>query len=82
LPQFDYLSTVSGGVISGSFLSAFLHSPNGEGIGLRADELPFRREEGEAPPAAPSRHHSKYLAIGSWWQRLSARRALSSMECC
>ena len=58
--------------LSGSFLSAFLHSPNGEGIGLRADELPFRREEGEAAALRHLRHHSKYLAIGSWWQRLSA----------
>ena len=72
LPQFDYLSTVSGGGYLGSFLSAFLHSPNGAGIGLRADELPFRREEGEAAALRHLRHHSKYLAIGSWWQRLSA----------
>ncbi|HYJ03842.1 MAG TPA: patatin-like phospholipase family protein [Chthoniobacterales bacterium] len=72
LPQFDYLSTVSGGGYLGSFLSAFLTSPvapNGARVGLRADELPFRRDEGEAAALRHLRHHSKYLATGSLWGR-------------
>src|SRR5262249_8852013 len=71
LPPFDYLSTVSGGGYLGSFLSAFLNAPRGKDIGLRADELPFRREEGEAAALRHIRHHSKYLASGSTWQRLT-----------
>jgi hypothetical protein len=72
LPQFDYLSTVSGGGYLGSFLSAFLSSPNESGappISLRPDDLPFRRKEGEAAALRHLRHHSKYLATGSLWGR-------------
>jgi hypothetical protein len=71
LPQVDYLSTVSGGGYLGSFVSAFLHSPGDKGIGLRADEFPFRREEGEAAALRHIRHHSKYLAVGTPWRRLA-----------
>lgn len=69
LPQVDYLSTVSGGGYLGSFLSAFLNSSGDEQIGLRPDQLPFRREDGEAEALRHIRHHSKYLASGSLWQR-------------
>ena len=69
LPQFDYLSTVSGGGYIGSFLTAFLNSPV-PGIGLRAEELPFRRDEGEADALRHIRHHGKYLAAGSLWGRV------------
>lgn len=77
LPQFDYLSTVSGGGYLGSFLGAFLNAPDapsakdgGPGaIGLRPHELPFQREGGEASALRHLRHHSKYLATGSWWER-------------
>jgi len=72
LPQFDYLSTVSGGGYLGSFLSAFLSSPAASGaspIGLRSDELPFRRDEGEAAALRYLRHNSKFLASGSLWGR-------------
>ena len=69
LPQFDYLSTVSGGGYLGSFLTAFLNSP-APGIGLRADELPFRRDAGEADALRHIRHHGKYLAAGSLWGRV------------
>lgn len=88
LPQFDYLSTVSGGGYLGSFLTAFLNSPAPEpetkdkpatreeaaekdeaaklpAIGLRPDDLPFRRKGGEAEALRHIRHHSKYLASGS-----------------
>ncbi len=69
LPQFDYLSTVSGGGYIGSFLTAFLNSP-APGIGLRSGELPFRRDEGEAAALRHIRHHGKYLAAGSLWGRV------------
>lgn len=69
LPQFDYLSTVSGGGYIGSFLTAFLNSP-APGIGLRADELPFRRDAGEADALRHIRHYGKYLAAGSLWGRV------------
>src|SRR5262249_42338708 len=73
LPQFDYLSTVSGGGYLGSFLNAFLNSPPDRitpiAIGLRSNELPFLHEGGEAEALRHIRHHSKYLASG----RLSDR---------
>src|SRR5258705_13633316 len=74
LPQFDYLSTVSGGGYLGSFLTAFLNSPADRittpAIGLRSKELPFLREGGEAEALRHIRHHSKYLASGSLSDRL------------
>jgi hypothetical protein len=38
-------------------------------IGLRRDELPFRRTQGEAEALRHIRHFSKYLATGSLWER-------------
>jgi patatin-like phospholipase len=70
LPQVDYLSTVSGGGYLGSFLSAFLNSRDNKNIGLEADDLPFRREAGEAEALRHIRQHSKYLATGSLWQQV------------
>jgi hypothetical protein len=69
LPQFDYLSTVSGGGYIGSFLTTFLNSP-ASGIGLKKGDLPFRREQGEAEALRHIRHHSKYLVCGSWWTQI------------
>ena len=69
LSQVDYLSTVSGGGYLGSFLSAFLNSRQNN-IGLEADDLPFRREAGEAEALRHIRQHSKYLATGSLWQQV------------
>lgn len=73
LPQFDYLSTVSGGGYLGSFLTAYLNSPDDRPtphqLGLRASELPFQREAGEAEALRHIRHHSKYLASGSFADR-------------
>lgn len=51
LPQFDYLSTVSGGGYAGAFLTQLLSSRDAAGdenIGLRESELPFKRDEGES----------------------------------
>lgn len=70
LPQVDYLSTVSGGGYLGSFLSAFLNSREKKNIGFEADDLPFRREAGEAEALRHIRQHSKYLATGSLWQQV------------
>jgi hypothetical protein len=70
LPQFDYVSTVSGGGYLGSFLTAFLNSPGNGQIGLQSNELPFRREGGEAEALRHIRHHSKYLASGRISDRL------------
>ncbi|MDZ4287819.1 MAG: patatin-like phospholipase family protein [Prosthecobacter sp.] len=70
MPQFDYLSTVSGGGYLGSFLTTYLNTkppaaPAADEIGLRPDDLPFRRRTGEAEALRHLRHHSKYLATGS-----------------
>ena len=70
LSQFDYLSTISGGGYLGSFGIAFLNSPGNEQIGLQSNELPFRREGGEAEALRDIRHHSKYLASGRISDRL------------
>jgi hypothetical protein len=69
LPQFDYLSTVSGGGYLGAFLSAFVQSHD-VNVGLSSKQLPFMRTEGEAAALRHIRHHSKYLAVGSVWERL------------
>jgi hypothetical protein len=69
LPQFDYLSTVSGGGYLGAFLSAFLRS-SADAVGLGRSDLPFRRDEGEAAALRHIRHHSKYLAVGGLLERL------------
>ena len=74
LYQFDYLSTVSGGGYLGSFLTTFLSASapadiKGE-IGLARDDLPFKRDDGEAAALRHVRHHSKYLATGRLWERL------------
>jgi hypothetical protein len=73
LPQFDYLSTVSGGGYLGSFLTTYLNSeerPDATpALGLGKDQLPFRRTDGEAQALRHIRHFSKYLATGSPWER-------------
>lgn len=74
LYQFDYLSTVSGGGYLGAFLTTFLNAEVADGqgsqVGLRRDQLPFRRDGGEAAALRHVRHHSKYLATGQLWERL------------
>jgi hypothetical protein len=42
-----------------------------QSIGLRKDELPFRRSEGEAEALRHIRHYSKYLTAGSVWERVT-----------
>jgi hypothetical protein len=83
LPQVDYLSTVSGGGYLGAFLTNFLSAsaeiaaarPSGNytampPVGLRRDQLPFRRERGEPDALRRLRHNSRYLQTGSLWGRL------------
>lgn len=67
LPQFDYLSTVSGGGYVGSFLSAYLEGQpaKDDPIGLRSGESPFQRRAGEAAPLRHLRHCCRYLTAGS-----------------
>lgn len=69
LYQFDFLSTVSGGGYLGSFITTFLNVFDPQ-IGLLREDLPFRREDGEAAALRHVRHHSKYLATGRIWERL------------
>ncbi len=67
LPQFDYLSTVSGGGYTGSFLTQLLGSPDRPGsVSLRPTDLPFRREEGESFLLQRIRHGASFLAAGAW----------------
>ena len=46
--------------------------PNGvtpDPVGLRSDQLPFRRTDGEAEALRFIRHNSRYLSAGSLWNR-------------
>lgn len=60
LPQFDYMSTVSGGGFVGSFLTAFLSGMSPEG-GLGKFQHPFNSSDGESPELRRIRHKSRYL---------------------
>lgn len=67
LPQFDYLSTVSGGGYTGSFLTQLLGSSNVDPkVSLRASDLPFKREEGESLLLQRLRHGASFLSGGPW----------------
>ncbi|MBB4232187.1 patatin-like phospholipase family protein [Rhizobium mongolense] len=73
LPQFDYLSTVSGGGYTGSFLTQLLGSPKSKledpknpKVSLRASDLPFKREEGESLLLQRLRHGASFLSGGAW----------------
>jgi hypothetical protein len=68
LPQFDYLSTVSGGGYLGAFRTTYLNSEEKPGetpLGLCKNQLPFRRTDGEAKALRHIRHFSRYLSTGS-----------------
>ncbi len=73
LPNFDYLSTVSGGGYAGSFLSCFLNTnvSTTPPVGLGPHELPFARFA--AQESAPMRHlraSSKVLITGGFWKKI------------
>ncbi len=78
LPQFDYLSTVSGGGYIGSFLTAYLATPPNKDrptdIGLRSGQLPFQRLNGEPDALRYIRHRCKYLRT-SLFERLTVASA-------
>jgi len=65
LPQFDYMSTVSGGGFVGSFLTAFLSGTTLE-VGLKKCQHPFKSSEGESPELRRIRHKSRYLHTSTW----------------
>ena len=82
LPQFDYLSTVSGGGYLGSFLTSYLGTPKSD---LRqANETGFSREEmkeainnaflaengRESAAVRHLRNNSRYLLNGGTWGRV------------
>lgn len=71
LPQFDYLSTVSGGGYAGSFLTQLLGTAvPGSNASLLGGGLPFRRREGESELLMRIRQGSSYLS-GSVWERFT-----------
>ncbi|MER9950389.1 patatin-like phospholipase family protein [Mesorhizobium sp. M0047] len=65
LPQFDYLSTVSGGGYAGCFLTSLLGTSNpDEGFGLLSDQEPFKRTERESDHLARVRQRASFLSAG------------------
>jgi hypothetical protein len=67
LPQIDYLSTVSGGGYTGSFLTQLLGSEESNpDLTLRSSDLPFKREEGESLLLQRIRHGASFLSAGAW----------------
>lgn len=65
LPQFDYMSTVSGGGFVGSFLTAYL-SGTAPDAGLGKCQHPFNSSAGESPELRRIRHKSRYLHTSTW----------------
>ncbi|NEH82942.1 hypothetical protein GR226_04215 [Rhizobium leguminosarum] len=67
LRQFDYLSTVSGGGYTGSFLTQLIGSPGSSPeLNLYASKLPFKREEGESLLLQRIRQGASFLSGGAW----------------
>jgi len=71
LPQFDYISSVSGGGFAAGFLTQLLggseHDPH---FALDANKQPFQRVEGESLILRRVRHGASYLS-GSFLERLA-----------
>jgi Patatin-like phospholipase len=75
LPQFDYLSSVSGGGYAASFLTQLLGGTKGlSGFSLSATDSPFSRDEGESLILRRIRHGASYLS-GSFVERLAVAMA-------
>ncbi len=71
LPQFDYISSVSGGGFAAGFLTQLLGGPdNDPRFGLDAGKQPFEREEAESLILRRVRHGASYLS-GSFLERLA-----------
>lgn len=65
LPQFDYLSTVSGGGYAGCFLTSLLGTSKPvEGFGLLSNQEPFKRTERESDHLARVRQRASFLSAG------------------
>lgn len=88
LPQFDYLSTVSGGGYLGAFLTTFLSNENAslampdatyEIAGRPYHVRIFDAREGESAPLRNIRHSSKYLAGGPWESLTAAAAQIAGM---
>lgn len=63
IKQFDYLSTVSGGGYTGSFLSQLLGAENlNPNLSLNEKDLPFKRSEGESNLLRRIRQGASYLS--------------------
>lgn len=70
LPEFDYLSTVSGGGYAGCFLTSLLgRADRAEDLGLRQDQRPFRRAEQESDLLMGVRQRASFLS-GGFLERL------------
>ncbi|MER9758463.1 hypothetical protein [Mesorhizobium sp. M0138] len=75
LPQFDYLSSVSGGGYAASFLTQLLgRTKDLPGFSLSGADLPFTRDEGESLMLRRIRHGASYLS-GSFVERLAVAMA-------
>jgi hypothetical protein len=75
LRQFDYLSTVSGGGYTGSFLTQLIGSThNPDNLSLSSSDLPFKRAEGESYLLQRVRHGASFLSA-SPWERFSVALA-------
>lgn len=75
LPQFDYLSSVSGGGYAASFLTQLLGGTNvPPKFSLLGTGLPFTRDEGESLMLRRIRHGASYLS-GSFMERLAVAMA-------
>ncbi|TGV12505.1 hypothetical protein EN816_20025 [Mesorhizobium sp. M8A.F.Ca.ET.173.01.1.1] len=71
LPQFDYISSVSGGGFAAGFLTQLLGGPDDDPhFGLGAKKLPFDRNEGESLILRKVRQGASYLS-GSFLERLA-----------
>lgn len=75
LPQFDYLSTVSGGGYAGSFLTQLLGvEPDRLGLSLHGSDQPFTRHGGESGILRRIRQNASYLS-GSLYERFAVAMA-------
>lgn len=65
LPEFDYLSTVSGGGYAGCFLTSLIGRTDlPKDIGLRLDQEPFKRTEEESDLLMGVRQRASFLSGG------------------
>ncbi|WP_246659387.1 patatin-like phospholipase family protein [Rhizobium sp. FY34] len=76
LPEFDYLSTVSGGGYAGCFLTSLIgRADTTEDIGLRFDQEPFKRTEQESKFLMGVRQRASFLSGGSLERLLLVMRS-------